>query len=268
MTEQLDLADSRPRLTVGILTLNEEKRIASCINSAKFADQILVIDSGSKDKTREIAAALGAEVHDYPDWQGFAVQRNRVLQHAKGEYIFFLDADEEMPPEMQAEIEAVIASGKDEIWEVQWNQVAFGRPLTRMKISGSVERMFRTRSVREFSGVVHEKAEMDGEQRTVRRFRSRLLHYSRDSIYGSLNKLAQYVRLGAEKRAQEGQTGGLLKGIASGLTVFIRLYIFRYGFLCGAEGFLYCFFVALEFFLRKVAIKYDADLLGLTAIRG
>jgi glycosyltransferase involved in cell wall biosynthesis len=124
MTEQLDLADIRPKLTVGILTLNEEKRIASCINSAKFADQILVIDSGSKDKTRDIAAALGAEVHDYPDWQGFAVQRNRVLQHAKGEYIFFLDADEEMPPEMQAEIEAVIASGKDEIWEVQWNQVA------------------------------------------------------------------------------------------------------------------------------------------------
>ena len=111
MTEQLDLNDNGPKLTVGILTLNEEKRIASCINSAKFADQILVIDSGSKDKTCDIAAALGAEVYSYSDWRGFAVQRNRVLQHAKGEYIFFLDADEEMPPEMQAEIEAVIASG-------------------------------------------------------------------------------------------------------------------------------------------------------------
>jgi len=257
MTEQLDLADIRPRLTVGILTLNEEKRIASCINSAKFADQILVIDSGSKDKTRDIAAALGAEVYDYPDWQGFAVQRNRVLQHAKGEYIFFLDADEEMPPEMQAEIEAVIASGKDEIWEVQWNQVAFGRALTRMKVGGSHHRMFRTQSIREFSGVVHEKAEMHGGQQLVKRFKSQLLHYSRDTVYGSLSKLAQYTQLGAVKRAQAGKTGGVLRGLASGCVLFIRFYILRRGFMCGAEGFLFCFFVALESFFRYVALRYD-----------
>ncbi len=259
MTEQLDLNNIRPKLTVGILTLNEEKRIASCINSAKFADQILVIDSGSKDKTREIAAALGAEVHDYPDWQGFAVQRNRVLQHAKGEYIFFLDADEEMPPEMQAEIEAVIASGKDEIWEVQWNQVAFGRPLTLMKSTGGIPRMFKTQSIREFSGVVHEKAEMYGGEQAVKRFKARLFHYSRESIYGSLNKLAQYVQLGAAKRAQAGKTGGVLRGLASGFAIFLRLYVFRRGFMCGAEGFLFCFFIALECFFRYAALKYDVN---------
>lgn len=129
---QPESTPSRPRLTVGILTLNEARRIASCINSAKFADQIVVVDSGSKDQTREIAAALGAEVHNYPDWQGFAVQRNRVLQHAKGEYVFFLDADEEMPPAMHAEIEAVVAAGKDE----SWVSLALSRVrITRYRIS-------------------------------------------------------------------------------------------------------------------------------------
>jgi glycosyltransferase involved in cell wall biosynthesis len=259
MTEQLDLADIRPRLTVGILTLNEEKRIASCINSAKFADQILVIDSGSKDKTRDIAAALGAEVHDYPDWQGFAVQRNRVLQHAKGEYIFFLDADEEMPPEMQAEIEAVIASGKDEIWKIQWNEVAFGKSLTLMRSASGIPRMFKTRSIREFSGFVHEKPEMNGGQQTVKRFKARLLHYSRESVYGCIKKMAQYVQLGAAKRAQAGKTGGVLRGLASGLAIFLRLYVFRRGFLCGAEGFLFCFFIAMECFFRYAALKYDLN---------
>jgi glycosyltransferase involved in cell wall biosynthesis len=68
MTSRSESTQERVRLTVGILTLNEEKRIASCINSAKFADQIVVVDSGSKDRTREIAASLGAEVYDYPDW--------------------------------------------------------------------------------------------------------------------------------------------------------------------------------------------------------
>jgi glycosyltransferase involved in cell wall biosynthesis len=259
MTLHKDANVPHPRLTVGILTLNEEKRIASCIQSAQFADQILVIDSGSKDKTRDIAAALGAEVFEYADWQGFAVQRNRVLQHARGEYIFFLDADEEMPPAMQAEIETVLESGKDEIWEVQWNQVAFGKPLTLMKSTGGIQRMFKTASIREFTGVVHEKAEMTPASRPVRRFRSKLFHYSRESIYGSLNKLSQYVQLGAAKRAKAGKTGGVLRGLASGFAIFLRLYVFRRGFLCGPEGFLFCFFIALECFFRYAALKYDAD---------
>jgi hypothetical protein len=176
------------------------------------------------------------------------------------------DADEEMPPEMQAEIEAVLASGKDEIWEVQWNQVAFGRPLTQMKITGGIERMFKTTSILEFTGVVHEQAEMTPGSRTVRRFRSRLFHYSRESVYGSLNKLAQYVQLGAAKRAQAGKTGGVLRGLASAFATFMRLYIFRRGFLCGPEGFLFCFFIALECFFRYAALKYDAhDLKNLVA---
>lgn len=258
---------ARPRLTIGILSLNEAKRIASCIHSAKFADHIVVVDSGSKDQTRDIAAALGAEVHNYPDWQGFAVQRNRVLQHARGEYVFFLDADEEMPPAMQAEIEAVVAAGKDEIWEVQWNQVAFGKPLTLMKSTGGIPRMFKTQSIREFTGVVHEKAEMHGGPHPAKRFQTRLLHYSRESIYGSLNKLTQYVQLGAAKRAQAGKTGGVLRGLASGFAIFLRLYVFRRGFLCGAEGFLFCFFIALECFFRYAAIKYDADIRSTLAQR-
>ncbi|RJG02018.1 glycosyltransferase family 2 protein [Noviherbaspirillum sedimenti] len=257
-----------PKLTIGILTLNEEKRIANCIASAKFADQIIVVDSGSKDRTCEIAAALGAEVHAYPQWQGFAVQRNRVLQHAKGDYIFFLDADEEIPPALQQEIAAVVAAGKDEIWEVQWNQVAFGRPLTLMKSTGGIQRMFRTGSIREFTGLVHEHADMHGDSRAVHLFRARLLHYSRESIYSSLNKLAQYVQLGAAKRAQAGKKGGVLRGMASALAIFLKLYVFRRGFLCGAAGFLFCFFIALECFFRHTAIKYDAGRLEQAAMRG
>jgi hypothetical protein len=126
--------------------------------------------------------------------------------------------------------------------------------------------MFKTASIREFAGVVHEKAEMTPGSRTVRRFHSRLFHYSRESVYGSLNKLAQYVQLGAAKRAQAGKTGGVLRGLASGFAIFLRLYIFRRGFLCGAEGFLFCFFIALECFFRYAALKYDAhDLKNLVA---
>src|SRR3989344_4608592 len=74
-------ASAPPTLTVAVLTHNEAHRIEACLKSAAFADQLLVVDSGSTDNTVAIAQSLGAEVHSYPDWQGFAVQRNRLLAH-------------------------------------------------------------------------------------------------------------------------------------------------------------------------------------------
>src|SRR6218665_2275442 len=95
---------SPPTLTVAVLTHNEAHRIEACLRSPAFADQ-LVVDSGSEDDTVAMARRLGAEVHSYPDWQGFAVQRNRLLAHARGDYVFFLDADEVMTPEFAQELQ-------------------------------------------------------------------------------------------------------------------------------------------------------------------
>ena len=247
----------RPTLCIGILTMNEERRIAKCIQSAKFADQIVVVDSGSTDRTLEIALEMGAETHRYDDWQGFAVQRTRLLQHVKADYVFFLDADEVIGDVLAEEIRAAVASQRDAIWEVLWNQVAYGRPLTLMKSTAGVQRLFKTASIERFDGVVHEGAVMRNGSRSVIKFRERLLHYSRETVHGSLLKLAQYVQHGAAKRAQVGKTGGVLRGFASAFAIFLKLYVFRRGFLCGAEGFLFCFFIALECFFRYAALKYD-----------
>lgn len=246
------------RLTVAILTLNESKRIATCICSAKFADEIVVVDSASTDDTAAIAQSLGAQVHVYEDWQGFAVQRDRLLRHATGDYIFFLDADEEFTPELEAELKAVMSTGDKSVRELRWIQVAFGRPLTAMRSTGSVQRLFWRTDIERFEGVVHEHAVLRVE-RKVRRLRHRLLHHSRETIHGSLLKLAQYAQLGAIKRARLGRTGGIARGLLAAMAVFFRLYLFRRGFLCGPQGFLYCLFSSLESFFRYVALKYDRE---------
>lgn len=246
----------KPTLTVAILTLNESKRIASCIRSAHFADEIVVVDSASTDDTVAIAESLGAKVHVYDDWQGFALQRDRLLQHATGDYIFFLDADEEFTPELEAELQDVMASGDKSVRELRWIQVAFGRPLTRMRSTGSVQRLFWRTDIERFDGVVHEHAVMR-VKRDLRRFQHRLLHHSRESIHGSLLKLAQYAQLGAVKRARLGKTGGIWRGFLSAGSNFFRLYFLQRGFMCGPQGFLYCLFVCLESFFRYVALKYD-----------
>ena len=255
------------RLTIGVLTLNEERRIASCLKSAAFAGEVIVVDSGSTDGTVEIARSLGASVYSYPEWQGFAIQRNRVLTHATGDYIFFLDADEEITPALQDEIEAAIASGEQAVWEVQWEQVAFGRPLTRMRNTGGIPRLFSRKTLLRFDGVVHEGAVLEPPGLPVHRFKSRMPHYSRESIHGSLLKLAQYSQLGAAKRLAAGKQGGIWRGVGSGVANFIRLYFFQRGFMCGAAGFLHCFFVGLECFFRYVALKYDRELLEKPARR-
>lgn len=247
-----------PRLTVAILTLNEGKRLAACIRSAHFADEIVVVDGGSFDDTVAIAQSMGAQVHVYPDWQGFAAQRDRLLRHATGDYIFFLDADEEFTVELEAELKAVMASGDKSVWELRWIQVAFGKPLTRMRSSGSVQRLFWRTDIERFDGVVHEHAVLRVE-RELRRFQHRLLHHSRETVHGSLLKLAQYAQLGAVKRARAGKRGGIGRGLLAATFVFIRLYAFQGGFLCGPQGFLYCLLSGLESFFRYVALEYDRE---------
>lgn len=258
---------SKPTLCIAILTLNEERRIAQCIQSAQFADQIVVVDSGSQDGTVAMAQGLGAQVHIHSDWQGFAEQRNRLIQHCKADYIFFLDADEVIPAELATEIQAAVQSNAQLTWEVLWNQVAYGKPLTMMKTTGGVQRMFPMANLLRFEGLVHEKAILRNPQTPVHKFKYRLWHYSRETVYGSLQKLAQYAQLGAAKRAEKGKRGGVLRGFASALNSFIQLYFFRRGFLCGAEGFLFCFFIALECFFRYAMLHYDREYLTASAKR-
>lgn len=257
----------RPTLCIGVLTLNEERRIAQCLQSASFADQLLVIDSGSSDRTRDIATEMGAEVVLYPEWQGFAVQRTRLLAHVKADYVFFLDADEVITPELQQELQGVMAAGRYDVGRVGWCEVAFGRTLTHLRSAGGVSRFFRVSVLQGFDGVVHEHPILTRAEARVYRFRNRLLHYSRESIYGCLQKLAQYVQLGAIKRARAGKRGGIFRGFLSGLAIFLRLYVFRLGILCGPQGFLFCFFIALECFFRYAALRYDRNLIDAALVK-
>jgi len=248
-----------PTLCIGILTMNEERRIRQCIQSAKFADQIVVVDSGSKDATIAIAQSLGAQVHTHADWQGFAEQRNRLLQYCKADYIFFLDADEVITPELQFEIQAAVKSDRQHVWETYWLEVAFGRPLHRVLSRKSLPRLFRRDLLLNFDGVVHEHANLSQPNTPRQQFKSPLLHYSRETIHDSLKKLTQYAMLGAAKRAKKNRRGGVIRGLLSSFWMFMRLYFFKLAILEGGPGFLYSLFISLEFFFRQAALKYDRE---------
>lgn len=257
--ESLSFSTTRPTLTVGVLTLNEERRLRACLESAAFADQVLVIDAGSADGTVALARSLGAEVHVYPDWQGFAVQRNRLLRHATGDYLFFLDADEVMDAAFQQELQQIVARGAPGVWKIHWRIVAFGKELRHFRSNAQVERLFPRACIRNFIGVVHEEAQLSADL-PRHAIRAGLPHHSRDSVRTGLEKMTQYALLGAAKRAAHHRRGGVLRGLASGGWMFFRLYILHRGFLSGGAGFLYCSFFALEAYFRYAALGYDRDL--------
>lgn len=257
---------TRPTLCVAVLTHNEERRIERCLRSASFADQILLADSGSTDRTREIAAHLGAEVHLFPDWQGFAEQRNRLLPYVRTDYVLWVDADEVVPDELKEEILNLLTTRSAPfIGSIAWLEHAFGRPLTYFRRKG-LPRLFPVAYLERFEGVVHEGPVMK-KPVSLLPLRSPLHHHSRETVYESLRKLAQYAQLGAAKRAQRGQRGGILRGLSSAGLMFIRLYIIRRGFTGGGAGFLFCFLIALECFFRYALLEYDRDHLKTLAKR-
>ena len=256
-----------PTLTIAVLTLNEEAQIEACLRSAAFADQLLVVDAGSTDQTVALAKKLGAEVSIYPDWQGFAVQRNRLLQHTRGDWVFFLDADEVITPELAAEITESISPDHDVVFHVTWLHVAFGEPLTLMRRGKGIPRLFPRRQVVQFDGVVHEGARLKNPDIAHVTLKNRLLHHSRRTIHQSLLKMAQYAQLGAIKRLEKGQKGGLLRGFASGMTSFLRYYVVQRGFMCGRAGLLLSMVVAQESFFRYAAMTVDREHLKKPASR-
>jgi glycosyltransferase involved in cell wall biosynthesis len=251
----------KPTLTISVLTKNETHQIRRCLQSASFADEILVIDNGSVDDTVEIARSLGAKVHVYPEWQGFAVQRNYQLKHATGDYLMLLDSDEEITPQLKNEILRLISAGSDRLHGFPALEVAYGTPLTHMRARTLPNRFFKRSLVQGFEGIVHEHpVTLQPCGKAV--FQNKLVHYSRTSVYGSLRKLAQYAMLGAVKRKDDPKRGGVLRGLGSAFASFLNNYVFRLGFTGGGAGFLFCLFVALEGFFRYAALEYDKDQLN------
>lgn len=103
---------SRPSLTAVVITLNEERNIERCLKSLTWADELLVVDSGSTDKTRELAAGLGAKFLEHP-WEGYGQQKNWALRQAAHPWVLFIDADEEVSPALRDEVQSFIANPGD-----------------------------------------------------------------------------------------------------------------------------------------------------------
>ena len=223
------------KLSVIVITRNEQDNLRDCLESVAWADEIIVVDSGSTDAT--VAIALDFTRHVYvQDWPGFGPQKNRALSYAGGEWVLSLDADERVTPELRSEIEAAMRDAKHTAYDIPRLSNYCGR---FMRHSGwhpdYVRRLFRRGSARFSDDLVHERLLTGG---AVGKLRSSLLHYSFNDLEEVLHKMDQYSTAGAQKFYAKGKTASLTSAILHGAWSFFRTYVLRAGFLDGREGFM------------------------------
>jgi glycosyltransferase involved in cell wall biosynthesis len=224
-------------LSVAIITFNEEANLARTLASVAWADEIVVVDSGSTDRTREVAESFRAKFY-VEQWKGFAAQKNSALAKATGDWILSLDADEEVEPALADEIRAVLATSPSVagFWIPRKN-FFLGRWIKHGGFYPDPKlRLFRRGAGTFEDRLVHEDLRIEGTTASLQR---NLLHHAYPTIEDYLEHMNRYSSLGGEmavaKRVRSFSFGDIV--IRPRLTFFYN-YVLRLGFLDGREGLL------------------------------
>lgn len=225
----------KTRLSVIIVAKNEAINIADCIKSVTFADEILVLDSGSNDNTVLLATNAGAKVLTL-DWPGYGPQQNRAIAASTGDWIYSIDADERITPELAVEIVEVINKAEFEVFDVARSSLFITK---FMRHCGwwpdRTRRLFKRGSAQFTTHEIHANLSTN---KPVGHLNNHMIHYSYRNMHDVLEKMNRYSSGSARDLNTQGKRGSLLGAIAHGIWSFIRTYIIKLGFLDGAEGFM------------------------------
>ena len=228
---------SSPKLSVILITCNEAHNLADCLTSLRgLADEIVIVDSGSRDATRDIAAQLGARVILTDDWPGFGPQKNRALDAATGEWVLSIDADERVTPELAEEIRLALSHNAPVAYQIPRLSWYCGRFIRH---SGwrpdHVLRLFRRDQARFSDDLVHERVVVV-QGVAVHTLRHDLLHYSYRDFSQVLQKTDAYSTAAAQQAHRAGRRASFASALLHGAWAFVRTYVLRAGFLDGAHG--------------------------------
>ncbi len=224
-------------LSVVIITLNEETNLARTLASVAWADEIVVLDSGSTDRTREVAESFGAKFF-VESWKGFASQKNSALEKATGDWILSLDADEEVEPALASEIRAVLGANpsvagfripRKNFFLGRWIKHGGFYPDRKLRLFHRGAGQFEDR-------LVHEDMRLDGAIATLN---ANLLHRAYPTLDSYIEHMNRYSTLGAQMAATKRPRGfSFLDIVVRPKLTFLYNYVLRLGFLDGREGLL------------------------------
>jgi len=236
-------------LSVIVITKNEEKNIDACLTAVNWADEIVVVDAGSTDRTVQKARRFTRKVFVRP-WEGYGAAKNFALKQATGEWILWIDADERVSAPLREEIAgalSVSAQGFD-AFSVPRKANFLGRWILHCGwYPGRVTRLFKKERGTFTESKVHEKLLVKGN---VGELRSDLLHFTDPTLTGYLDKFNKYTTLASDELVESGKTFGLGQITVRPFWMFVKMYFLRLGFLDGIQGFILCVLSACYVFTK------------------
>jgi (heptosyl)LPS beta-1,4-glucosyltransferase len=247
------------KLSVCIICKNEESTIENCLESVKWADEIVIVDSGSTDKTLEIAKKYTDKIFIRDDWQGFGEQRRRAEKLATNDWLFAIDCDEVVTSELQQEILKTLGSIKDK-------QVISVNRLTKfcgkyIYHSGwhpdRIVRIYNKNITGYNTSLVHEAVDKKGLERL--NMKGKLLHHQYEDLFPYINKRNKYAMFGAEQILRKNKKASLTKALSSAIFAFIRHYFLRLGFLDGKAGLIISIIQSQYSFNKHIFAYYHKD---------
>jgi len=234
-------------LSVVLITLNAARSLAQCLASVTFADDLVVVDSGSTDGTRELATSLGARVISQ-EWLGFGPQKQFAVSQARHDWVLCLDADEFVSAELAAAIAAELAAPRTQAYRMARCNRFLGRYLRHGEGYPDWNlRFFHRDHARWSDHAVHETVLTEGPVLTLS---GDLLHDSAESLDSYLQKQNRYTTLAAESAVAAGRRAGIGRMLLSPLVRFIKFYFVRLGLLDGWPGLVHILIGCMNSFFK------------------
>jgi len=223
-------------LSAVLITRNAAAILEPCLESLAFADEIVVVDSGSNDGTAELAKKRGARVVA-KEWLGYGRQKQFAVEQAKNDWVLCVDADERVSPELAASIRAALAAPESPVYRMARRNRFLGRWLSHGEgYPDWSPRLFNRQNARWSDDLVHEKVLYAVTPGTLN---GDLMHDSSDDLAAYLERQNRYTTLAARQAYEQGRSGGYLHLFFSPVVRFIKFYLLRLGFLDGIAGFLH-----------------------------
>ncbi|KTD02563.1 glycosyltransferase family 2 protein [Fluoribacter gormanii] len=242
-------------LTVIIITKNEERNIRRCLESIRFADEVVVLDSGSTDKTVAIAKEYTEHVFS-TDWPGYGAQKQRALSKATGDWVLNLDADESVSEELQQEIISAMSSNSADAFRIAIQMFFYNQPLKYSSSPKRHVRLFKRANAYFSNDIVHEKIVLP-EGTRIGKIKNVIMHHSFKDVSHVLYKMNKYSSYSAKTYILNKRRSSFIKTMASTSWMFFRCYFLQRGFLDGRIGFLFAVFNAQGTFYRGVKQLYQ-----------
>ena len=241
------------KITVAIITKDEERNIRDCLESVKWADEIVVVDNGSTDRTLSICQEYGARIFQ-EEWKGYSGQKNSAIEKAGNEWVLNLDADERVSPELRQEMQKSLGGNRDvDAFWIPRKNFFLGRWIRYCGWYPDLNlRLFRKSRGRFGQRAVHERVEVQGKTATLTH---PMIHKTYQSLSDFFVRMDRYSTLAAQEMHREGREFHLLDVVFRPPFTFLQMYLLRAGFLEGYLGFVLSVLYSYYTFAKYIKLK-------------